>query len=182
MRCIQDTTRRACGFSAFEWDGPAPDAAFAAFGPVLGRRLHIAAGQGRSCCGAAIDLVAVEPGDLALPPAARAALRALAPGHAIAASTLPELAGGWIAMPGVDIRVGGTAELGGAAVAITFDDAVALLQAEGGHRLLVRTIAVVEHTPASPPPGWSTVLRNVAEVGLLPGAAATHDHLPGCAA
>jgi hypothetical protein len=182
MRCIQDTTRRACGFSAFEWDGPAPDAAFAALGAVLSRRLHITAGQGRSCCGAMIDLVAVEPGDPTLPPATRSALRELAPGRAIAARTLAELAGGWIAMPGVDIRVGGTAELGGPAVAITFDDAVALLQADGGHRLLARTVAVVETAPRPIPRGWRTVLGEVPEVPLLPGHQHGLDHLPGCAA
>jgi hypothetical protein len=166
----------------FGWDGPAPDAAFASLGHVVGRRLHIAAGQDRSCCGAAIDLVAVDPADRALPSATRYALRDLAPGRAIAADTLTELAGGWIAMPGVTIAVAGTAGLGGPVVAITFDDAVALLRADGGHRLLVRTTAVVEHTRRPAPPGWRAVLRDVPEVPLLTGHATGHDHLPGCAA
>jgi hypothetical protein len=182
MPCIQDTTRLACGFSVFEWSGPAPDAAFAALGPVLSRRLHIPANRGRSCCGAAIDLVAVDPADPALPPAIRYALRDLAPGRAIAANTFSELAGGWIAMPGVNIAVAGTAELGGPLIAITFDDAVALLRADGGHRLLVRTTAVVEHTPRPAPPAWRVMLRDVPEVPLLPGHVTAHGHLPGCAA
>jgi hypothetical protein len=165
----------------FEWDGPAPDAAFAALGPLVSRRLHIAAG--RSCCGTAIDLVAVDPADSALPPATRQVLRDLAPGRVIAASTFSELAGGWIAVPGVNIAIAGTAALGGPVIAITFDDAVALLRADGGHRLLVRTTAVVVgHTPQPAPPGWRVMLRDVPEVPLLLGHATARGHLPGCAA
>lgn len=144
-------------FTAFEWDGLAPDFAFAGLPPVLGHRLHIAVGEEhRRCCGAAgIELVAVQPGDLTLPERTRRSLRDLAPGHAIASTDLAELTGGWIAMPGVNLRIATTADLGDDhTVAISFADAVALLRAPGGDRLLVRTTVICEEMPDAVPPGW----------------------------
>jgi hypothetical protein len=58
MRCIQDTVSRV---SVLEMPGAAPDHAFDLLESVLSRRLHIAAGNRYSCCGAKIDLIAVDP-------------------------------------------------------------------------------------------------------------------------
>jgi hypothetical protein len=165
MRCIQDTTQVAGVFTALEWDGLAPDAAFAGLPPVLAHRLHIAVGEEHHrCCGAAgIELVAVQADDPALPEQTRRSLRDLAPGHAIAATALAELAGGWIAMPGVNLRIATTADLGDDhAVAISLADAVALLRAPGGDRLLVRTAVICNGTPDAIPPGWHVVAGSAA--------------------
>ncbi|MEU0970990.1 hypothetical protein ABZ357_38375 [Streptomyces sp. NPDC005917] len=172
--------QRAGEFTALTWDGVAPDAALGALPPRCGLRLHIAAGQQQPCCGAAVDLVAVEPGECALPFAVRSAVRHLAPGHAIAASGLDELADGWIAMPGVDIRIAGHADLGDSVIAITLADAAALLQAKGGRQLHVRTVVVLDGTPAPVPAGWHVVAEQVASVPLAPEPVAAH--LAGCAA
>jgi hypothetical protein len=147
-------------FTALERDGLAPDSAFADLSPVLGHRLHIAVGEEHDrCCGASgIELVAVQPDDPALPERTRRSLRDLAPGHAIASTDLAELAGGWIAMPGVNLRIATTADLGDdRTVAISFADAVALLRAPGGDRLLVRTTVICEGVPDAVPPGWQVV-------------------------
>jgi hypothetical protein len=179
MGCIQDTTRR---LSAVEWAGAAPDQAFALLGPVLSRRLHIAAGHGHSCCNAAIGLVAADPADPTLPADTRAALRQLAPGQAVASNSLAELAGGWIAVPGVNIGVGATADLAGRVIAITFADAVAMLRSDGGHRLVVHTTAVVARTPRPVPPGWRVLLADVADVPLAHDHTSVAGHRAGCAA
>jgi hypothetical protein len=178
MRCIQDTTSRTRGFTALQWEGIAPDRAFDGLGPVVGRRLHIAAGQRRSCCGAAIDLVAVEPGDPGLPVPARSAVRRVRPGHAIASATLAELGGGWIAVPGVNIRIGATGDLGGAVIAIAFADALAILRADEGQRLLVRTIVLIGQRFGTAPAGWQPIVAGAPEIPLAIGT----DHLPDCAA
>jgi hypothetical protein len=164
------------------WEGAAPDTALTEFDSVLGRRLHIAAGQRCSCSGSAIDLVAVDPLEPALPSAARSALRELAPGRAIAGSALTELVGGWIAMAGVNISVVAAADLGGSVIAISFDDAVAMLKADVGQRLLVRTTVVVQHTSQAAPLGWQLVLADVSEVPLSPWDVTRLGHRQGCAA
>jgi hypothetical protein len=175
MRCIQDTIAR---LSVLEWPGAAPDHAFDLLESVLSRRLHIAAGNRRSCCGTAVDLVAADPADPTLPDPVRTALRTLTPGRAVGSTGFPELASGWIAMPGVDIRIGTHADLGGPVIAITFDDAVALLSAPGAEHLIVRTTAVVAGTPDSPP-GWDVVRTDVTTVPL---ARESDCHHGGCAA
>jgi hypothetical protein len=160
MRCIQDTTQLARVFTALEWDGLAPDSAFAGLPPVLAHRLHIAVGEEHHrCCGASgIELVAVQPGDLTLPERTRRSLRDLASGHAIASTDLAELTGGWIAMPGVNLRIATTADLGDDhTVAISLADAVALLRAPGSDRLLVRTTVICEGMPDAVPPGWQVM-------------------------
>jgi hypothetical protein len=81
-------------------------------------------------------------------------------------------------MPGVDIRIGTHADLGGPVIAITFDDAVALLSAPGAEHLIVRTTAVVAGTPDSPP-GWEVVRTDVTTVPL---ARESDCHHEGCAA
>lgn len=174
MSCTQDTIPR---FSVLEWPGAASDAAFDLLKSVVGRQLHIAAGGSRSCCGVPFDLVAAEATDPSLPESARVVIGRLAPGHAVAALELSELTPGWIAMPGVDIRINAQADLGGAAVAITFDDALALLAAPGAVHLDVRTTATVSGTQETPPPGWRMVNAGVATVPL-----GNPDHLVGCGA
>jgi hypothetical protein len=174
MRCIQDTTLATWRFTALEWNGLASDSALEALPPVIGRRLRIAAGEQRRCCGASIDLVAVDPDDPALPVPIQLAVRDLAPGHAIAATDLAELAGGWIAAPGVDIRITGRADLGAGVVAITLADAAALLTSEGAHRLLVRTIAVLTRAPAAVPVGWRVVAEDAESLPLASGPTAVH--------
>jgi hypothetical protein len=180
MRCIQDTTLGTWRFTALEWDGLAPDPALEALPPVIGRRLRIAAGQQQSCCGASIDLVAVDPDDPALPLPVQLAVRELAPGSAIAATDLAELAGGWIAMPGVAIRIAGRADLGAGVIVITLADAAALLTSEGAHRLLVRTIAVLTRAPADVPAGWRVVAEDAESLPLSGGPIAVHRQ--GCPA
>ena len=165
MQCIQDTSQLEGVFTSLEWDGLAPDSSFAGLPRVLGHRPRIAVGEEhRHCCGASgIELVAVQPDDPALPEQARRSLRDLAPGHAIAAIALSELAGGWIAMPGVNLRIVTTADLGDdRTVAISLADAVALLQAPGGDRLLVRTTVICEGMPDAVPPGWQVMAGSAA--------------------
>lgn len=165
MQCIQDTTQLTGVFTALEWDGLAPDSAFAGLPPVLAHRLRIAVGENhRKCCGASgIELLALEPDDPTLPERARRSLQDLVPGHAIASIALAELAGGWIAMPGVDLRIATTADLGDDhTVAISLADAVALLRAPGGDHLLVQTIVICEGTPDTVPPGWQVVTGSAA--------------------
>ncbi len=174
MHCIQDTVSR---FAALQWPGAAPDHAFDLLGPVLSRRLHIAAGSPRSCCGATLDLVAADPADPALSEAERTSLRALTPGRAVASTDLPELSGGWIAVPGIDIRIVGLADLGGPVIAITFADAVAMLSGPDARHLTVRTTAVVAEAAAAP--GWNVVRTGATTVPL---ACDTDAHLAGCAA
>lgn len=175
MHCIQDTMTR---FSVFQWSGIAPDHAFDLLESVLSRRVHIAAGNRRSCCGATIELVAADPADPTLPDSVGTALRALTPGRAIGSTDFPELASGWIAMPGVDIRIETHADLGGPVIAITFDDAVALISAPGAEHLSIRTTAVVAGTQQEPP-GWEVVRTDVAAVPL---AWESYRHDAECAA
>jgi len=160
MGCIQDTRSAVGVLTALEWAGLAPDSAFAGLPPVLARRLQVAVGDDhRRCCGVSgIELVALQPEDRALSERTRRSLRNLAPGHAIAASALGELAGGCIAVPGVNLRIVTTADLGDdRIVAISFEDALALLRAPGGDRLLVRTVVICEELPDAVPPGWQVM-------------------------
>ena len=124
-----------------------------------------------------MDLVAADPADPALPENTRTALRALTPGQAIASTDLPELAGGWIAVPDMDIRIVGLADLGGPAVAITWADALAILSGPDARQLTVRTTAVVAEAVAAP--GW-TIFRTGAST--VPLAYNTDAHHAGCAA
>lgn len=198
MGCIQDTIAPAVLFTALGWDGLAPDTAFSALPPVLGRRLSVAAGHAHEHCGGSeLLLVASEPSDPSLPDGVRGALGGLAPGRAVAAHGLPELADGWVAMPGLDIKVTGTADLGDEpVVAVTLGDMLGLLTANGADRLLVRTVAVVAAplTAAArdgaahggPRPaeltglaGWHVLADGVPRVPLWPSA---HDHTSGRAA
>lgn len=172
MGCIQNTMRPVRAFSALTWDGLAPDAAFTGLPPVLGRRLHIAAGERRACCGAALSLVAIEPGDPALP--AQISLADLASGQAVADKDLGELVGGWVAMPGVSVRITGSADLGAALVAITLADAAALLSADGGQRIPVTTTVIVDGRVTKMPAGWRTVADGATSVPLRTEAVDQH--------
>ncbi|MCV7344760.1 hypothetical protein [Mycolicibacterium rhodesiae] len=158
----------------------APDHAFDHLDRVLSRRLHIATGSSRPCCGAQTELVALHPDDHTLPAATRAALAVLAPGSAVASTDLAEVAGGWIAAPGVNIRVRAVADLGGSVIAISYDDAAALLAADRDGRLVVRTVAVLARPQEHTPPGWRVVAVD-AESAALPTSTAT-GHRAGCAA
>ena len=64
------------------------------------------------------------------------------------------------------------------ALAITFDDAVALLSAPGAEHLIVRTSAVVAGTPEASP-GWDVVRTDVTTVPL---AWESHRRHGGCEA
>jgi hypothetical protein len=169
MRCIQDTTS---GLTVLTWPGVAPDDTLEGVQALLSLRLHIAAGSHRGCCGAAIELVAADPADPTLPAAARRAIHDLAPGRAVADRSLPELADGWIAVPGLDIRIDSVADLGGPAIAITFDDAVALLHADPGREATAFTTAIVRGMPGERPPGWS--IRHSSETTVPLGCAGGH--------
>lgn len=172
-------------FTALERDGLAGDADVAALPVVVGLRLRIAAGESSSrCCGSAsIALVAAAPTDPSLPEAVAAALDGLAAGSAVAATALDELVGGWIAMPGRNVEVAASADLGhDAVVAVTFDDAAAFLLADHDDRLVVHTTAVLAESPdaAGEPAGWQVVAHQVPSVPLL--IAAPHTHDGSCAA
>ncbi|BBX10555.1 hypothetical protein [Mycolicibacterium aichiense] len=177
MRCIQDTTGQ---LTVVEWHGVAPDHAFLHLDGVVSRRLHIAAGGSRPCCGAQTELVALQTDDRTLPAATRAALAVLAPGSAVASTDLAEVAGGWIAAPGVNIRVRAVADLGGPVIAISYDDAAALLAADHDGRLVVRTVAVLACPPEREWPGWRVVIAGVDAVPLHTSLAT--GHRAGCAA
>ncbi|MEZ0339652.1 hypothetical protein ACAG25_06670 [Mycobacterium sp. pV006] len=176
MRCIQDTTG---GLTVMEWAGPAPDEAFTDLARVVSRRLHIAAGDGRPCCASELELVAVAAGDGTLPGGTRAALEPLAPGRAVASTELEAVLGGWIAMPGLDIRVVATADLGGPAIAISYDDAAAMLAADRDGRLVVRTVAVTTGPPR-PAQGWRVLGSGFGQVAA--SSALIEGHRAGCAA
>ncbi|MGW3622996.1 hypothetical protein [Streptomyces sp. NPDC000880] len=181
---------RAAGvFTALERGGLAGDSDVAALPGVVGLRLRIAAGETASrCCGSAsMALVAAAPTDPSLPEAVAAALDGLAAGSAVAATALDELVGGWIAMPGRDVEVAASADLGhDAVVAVAFDDAVAFLLADHDDRLVVHTTAVLAGSPdaagesAGPPAGWQVVAHQVPSVPLL--IAAPHADDGSCAA
>lgn len=178
MRCIQDTTAQ---FTALTWDGLAPDAALAQLSGVVSCRLHIAVGdRNHRCCDpAAVALVALAPTDPALPDTVRPLVRELAPGTAIAATALRELVGGWVAMPGLDVRVTASADLGDdGVVLISLADAAAFLQAKSGERLLVQTVAVLAGNPADAPApipsGWKVIAGGAPSVPLRPAHAHRH--------
>ncbi|MCV7366820.1 hypothetical protein [Mycolicibacterium duvalii] len=177
MRCIQDTTSRLV---VVEWPGVAPDEAFDDLGDVLSRRLHIAAGQGRRCCASETELVAVAADDTTLPPATQAALQVSGPGRAVASTALAEVHGGWIAVPGLDIRVVAQTDLGGPAIAISYDDAATILAGDRDGRLLVRTVAVVAATAPGARGGWRVVGSGLGEVPV--STALVRGHRAGCAA
>ncbi len=177
MRCIQDTTGR---LTVVERHGVAPDEAFDDLDGVLSRRLHIEAGDGRPCCAAQIELVAVHGADSTLPAATRDALAVLTPGSAVASTELSAVAGGWIALPGVNIRVAAIADLGGSVIAISYDDAAALLAADRDGRLVVRTVAVVADAPGRALPGWRVVATGADTVALAD--IRVDGHRAGCAA
>jgi hypothetical protein len=185
MRCIQYTTAT---FTALTWDGLAPDAAVVRLPAVVSCRIHIAVGDRNDrCCalGSAASLVALAPTDPSMPDAIRPLVRDLVPGTAIAATALRELVGGWVAMPGTDVRVTTCADLGDdGVVLISLADAAAFLQAAGGERLLVQTVAVLggslADAPDALPEGWQVVADGVPSVPLRPAAA--HPHGEGRAA
>ncbi|MGE2834528.1 hypothetical protein [Mycobacterium sp. SMC-4] len=166
------------GLAVVERPGVAPDEAFDHLDGVLSRRLHIAVGDDRSCCTAQIELVAVHGTDRTLPSATRDALAALAPGSAVASTHVPAVAGGWIAVPGLNIRVAAVADLGGPVIAISYDDAAAMLAADRDGRLVVRTVAVVLGLPDRGLPGWHVVATGADTVALPAGPG----HRAGCAA
>ncbi|MGV0815913.1 hypothetical protein ABQF34_28515 [Mycolicibacterium boenickei] len=91
---------------------------------------------------------------------------------------LPGLTGGWISVPGIDIRIESTADLGAPVIAITFDDAVALLNADPDHGAKTFTTAVVRGAPGEVPPG--SAIRRTAGATVPLGC--TVEHLRGCAA
>jgi hypothetical protein len=177
-------------FTALEMDGLASDTAIADVAPIVGYRVQIAVGDSRhQCCDpAAVALVAIAPTDPSLPGAARSALRELAPGTAITAAALSELVGGWVAMPGLNLRVTASADLGDdGVVVIGLPDAAAFLQADNGDRLLVRTTAVLARPPdvgeghrgdlSAIPPEWQVVADGVPSIPLRPTV--IHDHEMG---
>lgn len=146
---------------------------------VLSRRLHIAADSGRRCCATGIELVSLAAGDVTVPVAARDSLAVLAPGSAVASTDVAELVDGWIATPGVNIRVASAADLGGPAIAISYDDAVAMLAADSEGRFVARTVAVTagEQRPSG---GWRVVGSGHGEVAVA--AAREGGHRAGCGA
>ncbi|MGE2731955.1 hypothetical protein ACQI4F_21010 [Mycolicibacterium vaccae] len=176
MRCIQDTTGL---LTVVERHGVASDEAFENFDGVLSRRLHIAAGSGRQCCASETELVAVAADDITVPAAVRDALAVLAPGSAVASTDVAELAGGWIAVPGLNIRVVAVADLGGPAIAISYDDAAAMLASDRDGRLVVRTVAVIAGAQ-QPADGWRVVGSGHGEVAV--STAVVGGHRAGCAA
>jgi hypothetical protein len=177
-------------FTVLERAGLAGDEEVAALPAVVALRLRIAAGDGGSrCCHAdSLALVAVMPTDPSLPATVAAALEGLASGGAIAATARDELVGGWIAMPGRDVAVTASADLGhDAVVAINFADAAAFVLADHDGRLVVHTTVVLAANPERfgeepdlPSAGWHVVARRVPSVPLL--ATAPHAHEGSCAA
>jgi hypothetical protein len=169
-------------FSALECDGLASDVAIAGLTAVVGYRLHIAAGERHHQCvnQTCVALVALAPTEPALPESTRAVLRELTPGNAVAASGLRELVGGWVAMPGRDVRIATCGDLGADnVVAITLDDAAGFLSAAGGDRLLVRTTVVLAGAlpAAREEPAAALVWRVVADgLPAVPLRPASHDH------
>jgi hypothetical protein len=176
MRCIQDTTGR---LTVLESPGTAPDEAFDELGNVLSRRLHIAAGADRRCCTTETELVAIAGDDATVPAATRAALELLGPGRAVASVELDAVCGGWISVPGLDIRVVATADLGGPAIAVSYDDAAAMLATDRDGRLVTRTV-VVTAGRQRPVGGWRVVGSDLTEVAV--STALVGGHRIGCAA
>ncbi|MEZ0356016.1 hypothetical protein [Mycobacterium sp. SA01] len=80
----------------------------------------------------------------------------------------------------MNIRVRAVADLGGPAIAISYDDAAALLAADRDSRFVVRTVAVLAGAQEHTPPGWRLVAVDAESVGLRTSSAA--GHRAGCAA
>lgn len=181
MQCIQDTIPSDSLFTALEFDGLGSDTAVSGLSSVVGLRLHIAVGEGGGrCCGSSgLEVVAVDAADLSVSNETRTVLQGLAPGLAIADSGLGDIVGGWVAMPGCDVRVAGAAALGTRVIAISFADAGAFLRAEGGEHLIVRTTVVVAGKPETIPPGWRVAIEDAL---FVPLRIAGHNHDTGCAA
>lgn len=165
--------------TVLERHGVASDEDFDHLDGVLSRRLHIAAESGRRCCATGVELVGLAADDATVPAAARESLAALAPGWAVASTDVDELVDGWIATPGVNIRVASAVDLGGPAVAISYDDAAAILAADHDGRLVVRTVAVTagEQHPSG---GWRVLGSGHGEVAVA--AAPERGHRAGCGA
>ena len=155
--CMQCTTRLGPPLHAMSRPGLATDVQLARVGevcgPVVALRVVLPAVGGACGCGCAVgagpSFVAVDPSDGAVPDGQRAAVARVAPGRAVADTGWAFLAGGTVALVGLDVVVVETAELGpgdgpGPVLLALSDLAVSLSRTTGEHVPLLRTLVVVE--------------------------------------
>lgn len=132
--------------------------------------------------GAVPSLVAIDPHDAAVPPAQRAAVRLVAPGLAVADVAWAFLAGGTVALAGLDAVVHRVAPLGtagepGPVLLAISDLAESLGRTAPEHLPLLRTVVVLR-AGAGPVavPGWETEPTRGDSVALTTGLGAAHVH------
>jgi hypothetical protein len=164
-------------FTAWTRPGIATDADLAALTDRVSTRIRICAPTShQSCCDTAgLEIFAVDPNDPTLPDDIRFALRQLAPGSAVADRSLHGLDGGWLAVPGVEVKVSTLADLGGGAtIAITFADVAELLLAPRRSGLAALTEVVTTERPGRTniPTGWFRARPTTGRIPLR----APHDH------
>lgn len=165
-------------------DGLASDADIAALASTAPQavRVAFAAAATDSACTVGdhddLAIVAASATDPFLQPAVRVHLEQLAAGHAIADVSHRELVGGTISVPGVDIAIDDSAELGSPALLVTLDDALRLIQS--GHNAtddvdLVITTILITAAPgaanagtvgAAVPEPWTACVIEESRLGL----------------
>lgn len=115
-------------------------------------------------------IVAASAADPFLTPIVHNALAELRPGHAITDVSHRELVGGTIAVPGVDIAIDTSLDLGAHALLVTLDDALRLLTS--GHNatdqkdLVARTIFITSSPRQTVPDGWTVSHLALADLSL----------------
>jgi len=152
-------------------------------GRVVAVRIVLAAAGGScACAGPAHDgpaLVALDPGDAAVPAAERGAVSRVAPGLAVADTAWAFLAGGTVALVGLDVVVhqvmslGATGDGPGPVLFTLSDLAVSLGRVDPAHVPPMRTVVVVRG-PGAVPEGWEAEPVEGLAVPVATGIRASH--------
>jgi len=165
--CMQCTIElRAC--VVVSQLGLVSDAAMAALvraaGPPRAVRLIVNTASAGCGCGEphghSLQLVALDPADVAAPRCQRDAVAAVGPGVAVGDLRWPQLLGGTVALTGIDVRIDRLADLAGdgntGPLLVSLGDLAASLAATlPGHVPELRTLVVLEEpVPAHLDPGW----------------------------
>lgn len=167
----------AATLRAFVVDGLAPDAALRALGPrLMAVRLVFPAAAAKRCCaGHAPAFVAIDPEDPTVAVLDRRALEALTPGRAVPGAGLRALAGGTVALPGLEIEIAPATDLGPGlehVVVLTLADAArGLVHAGEADAMTPGTVAVVHGAEPLPAP-WRAASGEGEWVSLDAGLAA----------
>ncbi len=172
-----DSEARWCAhdsrLKAYVVDGLAPDEALAMLGArLLAIRLVFPDKPSKRCCaGQSPAFIAINPGDPAVS-LAREPLAALAPGRAVPGIGLRALAGGLVALPGLELEIAPAVELGPGledVVVMTLADAArGLVNAGEADAMEPRTIVIVRGDEPLPAP-WQAASASGENVALDAG-------------